>query len=476
MLLRTAVSSHYANPTVGQGQLNRASVLKSSRPGEFFGWWVVAGCFVMATACWGLAFYGNGIYLAHAVRQQGWPIDQVSPAFTLFYWLGAVLIVATGRSIDRMGPRRSTSIAVVAMASGVVIIAHAQSIVQFYLALPLMALGWSWMSGAAINTILARWFDTQRGTALSIALTGASMGGILVVPLMVLGIDTLGYARGISLVAIGLMVLVLAMAAVSFVRSPGDLGQTVDGADTRAQRATAGHAVAQEAPIQAATADHATEVPVGAGAVIGARKAVEPPAVEPWSIGFLLRQRAFITNVLPFAFGLLAQAGFLTHQVTMLEEQYSRALAAWGVVVTTASAMLGRLVAGYFADRYSRRLIAAVNFAVQVIGILLYAFFSNPLTMFLACAFFGIAVGNMIAFSGLLVQREFPKAQFAHVTRWATALTQATYAVGPALLGAIRQATGSYYACLLLCAAIGLSCSLVVWFGRPRQSAWAEPA
>lgn len=439
----------------------RPTVLRAAQPGEFFGWWVVAACFVMATACWGLAFYGNGLYLAHAVRVRGWPVDRVAPAFTLFYWLGAVLIVATGRFIDRMGPRRTASIAVVAMASGVVLIAHAPGLPQFYVALVFMALGWAWMSGAAINSILARWFDARRGTAVSVALTGASMGGIVVVPLMVLAIDTLGYSRGVSVVAIGLAVLVLAMSALSFVRSPAELGQVVDG------RAGAVPEPASPTPPTPPTA-RSTSTSLLPQPSPGSTSA---SSFGPTPIGQLLRERAFVTNVLPFAFGLLAQAGFLTHQVTMLEEQYSRSLAAWGVVVTTASAVGGRLVAGYYADRHSRRLIAAINFAVQVIGVLLYAFFANPLTMLLACAFFGVAVGNMIAFSGLLVQREFPREQFAHVTRWATALTQATYAVGPAVLGAIRQSTGSYFACLLLCAVIGAACSLVVWFGRPKSVA-----
>lgn len=415
------------------------SVLKAAQTDQFFGWWVVGGCFVMATACWGLAFYGNGLYLAHLVRERGWPVDQVSPAFTVFYWLGAVSIIATGRWVDHVGPRASAMLGMVVMGLGVIQVARVTELWHLYAALALMALGWSWMSGAAINSTIARWFDRQRGTALSIALTGASMGGILVVPLMVAAIDRFGFSAGITYLVLVLGSVVLITVALTFVREPQQLGQWPDG----------------ERPVHVAIGQPIND----AGLVVG------------WPLTRLIRMRAFLTNVAPFALGLMAQVGFLTHQVSLIEERHSRTAAAWAVMATTGSAILGRLIGGYFADRYSRRLIAAMNFAVQVLGLLLIALTDSIWAIYLGSALFGLAVGNLIAFSGLLVQREFPREQFAHVTRWATAVTQAVYALGPALVGVLRQASGSYQACLWVCAAINLLACLIVWFGRPRQAA-----
>jgi hypothetical protein len=52
---------------------------------------------------------------------------------------------------------------------GILIIARVQLVWHLYSGLAFLALGLAWMSGAAINTILARWFDSKRGTALSLA-------------------------------------------------------------------------------------------------------------------------------------------------------------------------------------------------------------------------------------------------------------------------------------------------------------------
>ena len=441
--------------------------LRAAQPEGFFGWWVVAGCFVMASACWGLAFYGNGLYLTHLTRDLGWSITTVSNGFTLFYWLGALLIVATGRWIDRLGPRISASVGALSMTVAVILIAHVASVEQFYLALCFLALGWAWMSGAAINATVARWFDRKRGLALSVALTGASMGGMVVVPLMIWTVAKIGYSNGLTVVALVMCLLVLLTAAVCFVREPVILGQVSDEA-----RAPHGARLPDrwQADANAATAvdpNAAGMVPVSAFSPVS----VPAPLTDDyWPLHRLIRMRPFVTNTLAFALGLLAQAGLLTHQIAMIDERFSRELAAVAVAITSISAVVGRLLAAVLVDRLSRRRLAALNFLIQIVGLMLYAWSESLNLMYLACVFYGLGVGNMIAFPGLLVQREFPPEQFAHVTRWVTAMTQATYALGPAVLGLIRERTGSYFAVLLLCAAIGLISSALVWYGRPKST------
>ena len=420
-------------PTLAR-QLN----LADAQPDRFFGWWVVAGCFAMASVCWGLAFYGNGVYLAHLTNDRGWPIATVSNAFTLFYWLGALLIVATGRLVDRIGPHRSAAVGALALALAVILIAHVPSIEQFYFAMCLMALGWAWMSGAAINTTIARWFDRKRGLALSVALTGASMGGMLVVLLMVWSIGRFGYSNGLSLIAVVLTGVVLLLIALCFVREPAQLGQFVDEA---------------RPPHGARLPDHLPTV--------------APLVEEPWPLRRLLTMRAFVTTALAFSVALLAQVGLLTHQITMIQELLTREVATTAVAITSISAVLGRLAAGALADTVPRRRLAALNFAIQLIGLLLYAWAGSASMVYLACVFYGLGVGNLIALPGLLAQHEFPPAQFAHVTRWLTAITQASYALGPALLGSIREHSGSYFAVLMFCCGLLLISSALIWFGRP---------
>lgn len=64
------------------------------------------------------------------------------------------------------------------LALAVVLIGQARAAWQIYPAYLLMAMGWSAMNVVAITTLIALWFDTKRGLAISLALNGASFGGI----------------------------------------------------------------------------------------------------------------------------------------------------------------------------------------------------------------------------------------------------------------------------------------------------------
>src|SRR5690242_4421830 len=63
----------------------------------YHGWRVVGAAFVIALFGWGLGFYGVGIYLLQLQARHGWPTGEIAPAITLYYGLGAALIVFAGR-------------------------------------------------------------------------------------------------------------------------------------------------------------------------------------------------------------------------------------------------------------------------------------------------------------------------------------------------------------------------------------------
>jgi MFS family permease len=178
----------------------------------------------------------------------------------------------------------------------------------------------------------------------------------------------------------------------------------------------------------------------------------------------------FLTTAIPFALGLTAQVGFLTHQVAYLSPILGTVAAGWAVSLTTFAAVLGRVAMGAVVDRVDRRAAACANFLVQVTALsILIAAGSAPI-LYLGCALFGLSVGNMISLPGLIVQQEFPKAAFARVVSAVIAVNQFTFAFGPALLGALRQAGGSYTAPLAVCLAMQVLAALIVVVPRLRRA------
>jgi len=397
----------------------------------YHGWLVVAAAFLVALYGFGLGFYGPGIYLVALNTLHGWPTSELSSAITAYYVLGATLLFFwIGPLFDRHGPRKVVVVGTIAMASGVILLALITRPWQVYAAFAVMSVGWATMSGAAINIIVAPWFDRRRGLALGWALNGASAGGIIIAPLLTFLIVNFDFAFAIASVSASMLATLIPVAIMVL----------------RPRRAN------EYDPVErAADPDTAPR---------------SSPASAVKASGFrlttLLRSGVFISISIPFALGLKAQVGFLTHQIGFLAPTIGTVAAGWAVSLTTFAAVLGRIVTGYLADRFDRRVVACVNFIVQMFGMAILATATVPTMLYLGCAFFGLGVGNTTSLPGLLVQQEFPKQHFARIVSLVVAINQFSFAFGPSLLGQLEQAEGSYSAGLLACLLMEALAALIV--------------
>ncbi|MGB5903546.1 MAG: MFS transporter, partial [Xanthobacteraceae bacterium] len=148
------------------------------------GWRIVAVCFVMATFSWGLGFYGQSVYLPELQRLHGWQTSWISTATTIYYLVGAALVVFVGDAIGKVGARACLIGGVLCMAIATALLGHINALWQLYAVYALLACGWAGSSLGAITNTLGLWFDRKRGMAISLALNGASCGGIVGVPLL----------------------------------------------------------------------------------------------------------------------------------------------------------------------------------------------------------------------------------------------------------------------------------------------------
>ncbi len=406
----------------------------------FVGWKIVIVAFLIATFAFGIGFYGLGVYLVVLRDRSGWPVSLISTAITGYYVLSATMITVVGDAFDRFGPRKVLMVAIGSLAAGVLVVASATRPWQLGLGLAVMAVGWAGMSGAAINAIVAPWFERKRGLAVSMAMNGATCGGVLLVPLWTVLIAAVGFPAAALVIAGVMVVLLVPLVALYMHRGPETLGLGPDG-DARPDGIAS----------------------VGAPA--------PGPAPEPIRRADLVRTRRFWTISAAFALGLLAQVGFLTHQVAYLSPRIGREGAALAVSLTTLAAIVGRLVTGAFIDRVDRRVASACNFAVQALAVFAMIRWPSVPVLYVGCALFGLGVGNMTTFPSLIVQVEYPKAHFRRVVSLIVAINQFTFAFGPALLGWARDRWGSYSVALGLCVVCQAAAALIVVLKGERESA-----
>jgi hypothetical protein len=195
----------------------------------FPGWNVVGATFVMALFSFGLGFYGLSVHVATLQRLHGWSAASVSAPVTVYYVAGALMTVWIGDLFGRFGPRAVVIGGSFAMAAGLAALGRVTQPWQLYPTFLLMSLGWGAMSGAAINIILAPWFQRRRGLAVSLAFNGATLGGVLIAPALIFLIEGIGFTRALSGAGLVLLAVMLPLAATIMRRGPATLGLGPDG-------------------------------------------------------------------------------------------------------------------------------------------------------------------------------------------------------------------------------------------------------
>jgi len=181
-----------------------------------------------------------------------------------------------------------------------------------------------------------------------------------------------------------------------------------------------------------------------------------------------LRTWRFWSVSAPFALGLAAQVGVLTHLVALVTPELGASGAARALSTTTAAAVIGRLVTGVVVDRLNRRLVASATRAIQIIGLALLAWAASAVSVYAGCALFGLGVGNLTTLPGLILAVEWPRERFSALVGLVVGINQLTFAFGPLLVGAMRDWAGSYGLALGACTALQAVAGAMILLGPGR--------
>ena len=174
---------------------------------------------------------------------------------------------------------------------------------------------------------------------------------------------------------------------------------------------------------------------------------------------------AFWTISIPFALALVAQIGFIVHQIAMLEPKIGRANAGFAVSVMTFMAIAGRLGLGLVVDRFDPRRVTAISIVSQAAALLTIMQSDSVPILLAACGVFGFSVGNLITLPPLIMHREFSAASFVVVMGLSNAVSGTVGSLGPAIIGVVQSWSGGYETALMLCIALQLIAAVIVLRG-----------
>jgi sugar phosphate permease len=289
-----------------------------------------------------------------------------------------------------------------------------------------------------VNAIMTRWFVRRRALAMSISSTGVSAGGMIVAPIAAWLIDVGGLELATPI--LGGLVIVAGLPVVLWVLAwtPESMGLQPDG----------GWQSAKPQPRQLSVESQ----------------------MRPWSRPEAARTVAFWALLIAFLLVLIAQTGYIIHQVSFLEERFgSRSEAALTISVTAFGSIVARLVVGVFADGVDRRVLSAILFVVQATCVVLIVSTENVLSTWVLTLIFGFTIGNVYMMQTLLAGEIFGMVSFGSIFGLISLAGQVGSSVGPILVGAVHDATGGYTIPFLIMAALTYLAAIVVWFARPAR-------
>ena len=405
---------------------------------SFYGWWIVGAGTLILSVSSGIGFYGHGVFLDPLRMLHGWPKATISSAVTLYFLTSGIMGMIIGRQVDRYGPKGVLIVGSVVIGAGFALLSRINTVWQLYAVYFMMALGFSCTSLVPVNTLITNWFIRKRGFAMSLANTGLSAGGIVLVPLASYMISRWGLT--VALPVLGAIYCVVVIPnAIFFIRQrPADLGQFPDGKPPPTSAAD----------LPGTTLDYAAQMQV-------------------WTRRQAVRTVAFWSIVVAFLLALAGQIAFLVHQVSFLSPYLGVGGAATAVSITAGASIIGRLILGTFVDRCDKRYVIMVCFLVQGAAMLTLAHYHHIVILYLGTLAFGLTMGSIIMMQSLIIGECFGLLSFATVSGLAGLFTMTGAAFGPTIAGLIYDAAQSYRTAFTIFAAMSCVAILIICFAKP---------
>jgi MFS family permease len=407
--------------------------VKRKRSRVFYGWWIVGGSFSLQMIVGSLMIHSFTAYFPLLQTQFGWSRAVLSGAFALSRAESGILGPLQGWLIDRFGPRMMVRVGMLIFGVGFIFFSQTDSVLDYYITFLLMAMGSSIAGFLTVATTVVNWFEKQRGVAMGIAMSGFGFGGLLV-PAVAWSLTSLGW-RPTAFFS-GVLIIIVGMPIAQLMRQrPEQYGYLPDGAIASAIESE-GEDSEQESQ-EAHVAPDGSEVEG-----FTAREAMKTPAF--WLLSFGHSMALFTVGAVSLH--------LIPHIIDSVGVSVTSASSA--VVVMTIFNIIGQLGGGFLGDRFSKRGLAAVAMLVHAVALLILAYATTILPVFIFAVLHGTAWGVRGPMMTTIRADYFGRASFATIMGFSSLIVMVGMTAGPLIAGFLADIFDGYRVGFTVIAAI----------------------
>jgi MFS family permease len=390
---------------------------------------VAITAFVVLFCIVGLALWGLPFYYDFMVQQFGWTRAQVTSGNALSKLIvGPVFGFIAGWIIDRFGPRRVMMAGILMAGAALVGLGWASTLGMFYLFYFFNALGYVCGGPLPNQVLLSRWFDKSRGKAMGFAYLGIGIGGATVPWISHALVQHFGWQAALRLM--GVLIVVVSLPLAFFVK---------------------------EAPFASAEDGLAgPRITSGTAEVMSAFK----------TLPFFLLTLGSMCSIAAVSGTQQNLKLFLS-----LDRHFTQADAARVLSLVLSCSIVGRLLMGWLADRFSKKHVMLLTYLLVAAGIPFLFLGHTKATLYTSAAIFGVGLGGDYMIIPLMTAEIFGMQVLGRLLGVILTAGGIAEAVAPWLTGRLRDATGNYSeSCILLVVIALLGAAAVLGLPEPKKT------
>ena len=396
----------------------------AAKQGKFFyGWWIVAGGFLIMSTCYTVFVNCIPLFQTHIVEDLGITVGQFNTGVSLTTVVAVLASLVIGKLTDTVSARVLAATTIITSSVVLVGLSFITAVWQLY-ALCVVA-GMVVVAGTRllVSVLISNWFTLKRGLAVSVALAGSGVGGVVLSPVTSAMIVGYGWRPAFLLLAVICLVASLPLALATFRTRPSDVGLG----------------------------------PFGAGQVEQAKADRSPDAVVTVSIGWkVLRKSAcFWLLVIGFVMMGVTNGAIITNSIANMTSVVVDGVEVvsgghdtlWAGSVWSfylAVVIVAKVSLGAIYDRWGMKTGTILGTLMSVAAGVALCFPATDAGPILACLFFGFATCMGTVAPPIMVVKEFGKKDLGTIVGIVTAFEMLGAAIGSVASGIMFDAYLSF--------------------------------
>lgn len=396
--------------------VNKTVDKKASSKGIFWGWYVVAGAFLILSINYG-ARYSFGVFLKPLSDEYGWSRSIISLGASINMFVYSACAIFIGRLADRVAPRWIITAGALAGSCSYLLMSIPGAIsgpLYFFMIYGVLAgIGSAAMGAVAVNSCTARWFRKKRGVAIGLSSMGVSFGTITLTPAAGCIVKELDWQAGFAFFGVLFLAGIVLAQLLMGKSSPESCGLQTDGS--------------------AGSGDPPDEV-----------NADNSPGNITYSE--MLSDSRFWVIGISAGLAYMTMMTAIVHQVPFAEDRgIDRLTASASIGVLGFAGFLGQFFFGWLSDRVKDvKYSAILGAAFMLAGLLILKTTGSQEALFVYSLVYGFGYGFIAPMLPILAVDRFGRQALGSVYGMMVFIVGIGGSAGPFIAGFIFDRYGSY--------------------------------